>query len=63
MDKTNFKKPGMHAPGLKSKIVFVFALAFPSLNRLRMHNELAHFHCPSVLMWCSLHIVCNEHKD
>ena len=47
----------------KGNNVSVFALSFPCLNRLHMHNEHAHFLCPSILVWYSLHITHGDHKD
>ena len=41
----------------------MFALAFPSLNRLPTHNKRTRFLCPSMLMWCSLHITRDDHED
>ena len=35
------------------KVINVFVSAL-DLNRLRMHNEFMHIHCPIMLMWCSL---------
>ena len=37
----------------KGNNVFVFALAFPSLNRLRTHNERIRFLCLSMLVWAA----------
>ena len=47
----------------KGNNVFVFALAFPSLNYLRMHNERTRFLCPSLLVWYSLHVIRGDHED
>ena len=46
----------------KGNNVFVFALAFPSLNCLRTHSERTRVLCPSMLMWCSSHITCGNHE-
>ena len=47
----------------KGNNVFVFALAFQSLNHLRTHSEHTRVLCPSMLVWCSLHVTHGDHED
>ena len=43
--------------------MFCCFLAFPSLNRWRMHTECTRVLCPSTLVWCSLQVTCGDHED